>query len=130
MKSGSQYLLTVMCQSTRYPEAFPLRPITARSVVKALTQFISVFGIPRVIQSDQIFLHLFAQVLKLLRISHNQSSAYHAQSQGVLEPFHQTLKPLLRAYCTELDGDWEEGLPGGRKIMEGNGGRKMMEGER
>ncbi|KAI3377605.1 hypothetical protein L3Q82_008439, partial [Scortum barcoo] len=40
-------------------------------------------------------------VLKQLRVQHNRSSAYHAQSQ--LERFHQTLKSLLRAYCTELD---------------------------
>lgn len=51
-KSGSQYLLTVMCQNTRYPAAYPLRSITAKSVVKALTQFISVFGVPRVIQTS------------------------------------------------------------------------------
>lgn len=51
-KSGCKYLLTVMCQSTRYPVAYPLRSITTRVVV-SLSQFISVFGIPRVIQSDQ-----------------------------------------------------------------------------
>ncbi|KAK0143078.1 Retrovirus-related Pol polyprotein from transposon 412 [Merluccius polli] len=50
-------------------------------------------------------------VLKQLRVQHNQASAYHAQSQGALERFHQTLKSLLRAYCTELNKDWEEGLP-------------------
>ena len=38
-KSGSNYLLTVMCQSTRYPAAYPLRSITAKSVVKALTVY-------------------------------------------------------------------------------------------
>ena len=52
-----------------------------------------------------------AQVLKLLGVRHNQSSAYHAQSQGALERFHQTLKSLLRAFWTELNRDWEEGLP-------------------
>lgn len=50
-------------------------------------------------------------MLQQLRITHQQSSAYHAQSQGVLERFHQTLKSLLRSYCTELGRDWEEGLP-------------------
>lgn len=113
-KAGSNYLLTVMCQSTRYPAAYPLRSITTRSVVRALTQFISIFGIPKVIQSDQgsnFASHLFSQVLKQLRVKHNMSSAYHPQSQGALERFHQTLKSLLRGYCVELDQDWEEGLP-------------------
>lgn len=39
-KSGANYLLTVMCQSTRYPAAYPLCTITTRSVVRALSQFI------------------------------------------------------------------------------------------
>ena len=113
-KNGSNYLLTVMCQNTRYPAAYPLRTITARSIVKALSQFMSYFGIPKVIQSDQgsnFTSHLFSQVLKQLRVKHIQASAYHPQSQGALERFHQTLKSLLRAYCVEVGGDWEEGLP-------------------
>lgn len=52
-KSGCKYLLTVMCQTSRYPAAYQLRSITTKAVVKALSQFISIFGIPKVIQSDQ-----------------------------------------------------------------------------
>ncbi len=29
----------------------------------------------------------------------------------MLEQFYQTLKSLMRAYCIELNRDWEEGLP-------------------
>uniref|UniRef100_A0A3B4TE40 Gypsy retrotransposon integrase-like protein 1 n=1 Tax=Seriola dumerili TaxID=41447 RepID=A0A3B4TE40_SERDU len=113
-RSGAVYLLTVMCQSTRFPAAYPLRTITARSVVRAVSQFISIFGIPKVIQSDQgsnFTSKLFAQALRQLHIRHNKASAYHAQSQGALERFHQSLKSLLRSYCVQMDRDWEEGLP-------------------
>ncbi len=113
-KSGSKYLLTVMCLATHFPSAYPLRTITSRSIVRALSQFMSIFGIPKIIQSDQgtnLTSHLFQQVLKQLRIKHNLASAYHPQSQGALERFHQILKSLLRAYCVQLDRDWEEGLP-------------------
>ena len=102
-----------MCQTTRYPAVYPLRSITTRSIV-ALSQFISYFGIPWVIQSDQgsnFTSQMFAEVLGQLKVKHNKASAYHAQSQGALERFHQTLKSLMRSYCTELKGDWEEGLP-------------------
>lgn len=34
-KSGSVYLLTVMCQSSRYPAAYPLRMLSAKAVVCA-----------------------------------------------------------------------------------------------
>lgn len=52
-KADSTYLLTVSCQKTRYPAAYPLRAITARAAVGALLQFVSMFGIPGVMQSDQ-----------------------------------------------------------------------------
>ena len=39
------------------------------------------------------------------------SSAYHPQSQGALERFHQTLKTMIKANCLEHEKDWNEGLP-------------------
>ena len=39
------------------------------------------------------------------------SSAYHPQSQGALECFHQTLKNMTRVYCCEVERDWDEGVP-------------------
>lgn len=33
-KSSNQYLLIIMCAATRFPEAIPMRNITARSIVK------------------------------------------------------------------------------------------------
>lgn len=113
-KTGCLYLFTVMCQATRYPAAYALRAITTKSIMKCLSQFISVFGIPKIIQSDRgsnFTSKTFAAALRLLRVKHNLSSAYHAQSQGVLERFHATLKSLLRAYCVEMKRDWEEALP-------------------
>lgn len=43
-KAGHSFLLTVMCQATRYPAAYPLRSITTKSVLKALVNFTSTFG--------------------------------------------------------------------------------------
>lgn len=113
-KSGNKFLLTVMCHNTHYPVAFPLWKITTKAVIKALSQFISIFGIPQIIQSDRgtnFSSKMFAEILIQLRVWHQQSSAYHPQSQGTLERFHQMLKTLLCTYCTELNRDWEEGLP-------------------
>ena len=52
-KSGNQYLLTIMCVSTRFPEAISLRNIKAKTIVKALIKFFTVVGLPKSIQSDQ-----------------------------------------------------------------------------
>lgn len=113
-KSGTQHLLTLMCQATRYPAALPWHSITTKAVLKALSQFISVFGTTTVIHTDKgsnFRSKLLSQVLQQLQVKHNQASAFHSQSQGALERFNQTLKTMLHAYCTELGHDWEEGLP-------------------
>ena len=52
-KSGCQYLLTIMCASTRFPEAIPLRNIKTKTIVKALVKFFTFVGLPRSVQSDQ-----------------------------------------------------------------------------
>ena len=36
----TKYLLTIMCTSTRFPEAIPFRNIKTKSIVKALIQFL------------------------------------------------------------------------------------------
>ena len=46
-KSGNEYLLTIMCTSTRFPEAIPLRNIKTKSMVKALINFFTFVGIPK-----------------------------------------------------------------------------------
>uniref|UniRef100_A0A8C1PH44 Gypsy retrotransposon integrase-like protein 1 n=1 Tax=Cyprinus carpio TaxID=7962 RepID=A0A8C1PH44_CYPCA len=113
-KAGHQYLLTIMCAATRFPEAVPLRNLKAKAVVKELMKFCSTFGLPKVIQMDRgtnFTSRMSEQILKELDINHQLSSDYHPESQGVIERFHQTLKTMLRSYCVETGKDWDEGLP-------------------
>ena len=84
-KSGNQHLLTIMCASTRFPEAIPLRNIKSKSVVKALVKFFTLFGLPKVVQSGQgtnFISNIFQQVMLELGIQHVKSSAYHPFDPG------------------------------------------------
>ena len=36
--------------------------------------------------------------------------AYHPESQGALERFHQTLKNIIKSYCFDTEKDWDEGF--------------------
>lgn len=47
----------MMCVATRFPEAVPLRKITAPAVTKALLKFFSTFGLPKVVQTDHSEVH-------------------------------------------------------------------------
>ena len=65
------------------------------TIVRALIKFFTLVGLPKSIQSDQgsnFMSGLFQQVMSELNIEQYKSSAYHPESQGALERFHQTLK--------------------------------------
>ena len=112
-RAGNQYMLTIMCASTRFPEAIPLRKITAPVIIKALIKFFTLVGLPKSIQSDQgsnFMSGLFQQVMYQLGIKQVRSSAYHPESQGALERFHQTLKNMMRTFCHEFEKDWDESV--------------------
>ncbi len=94
-RRGNQYLLTIMCMSSRFPEAIPLRSINSKNIVRELVKFFSWVGIPKVLQSDQgsnFTSRMFREILSSLKIEQNLSSAYHPQSQGCIERFQQTNK--------------------------------------
>lgn len=112
-KRSHQYLLTIMCASTYFPEAVPLRSVTASSVICALVKFFSTFGLPKVLQTDQgtnFKSTLLKQVLETLNIPHVKSSAYYPESRGALERWHQTLKSMLRKFNFDSDRNWDEGI--------------------
>ena len=102
-----------MCASTRFPEALPLRNIKAKTIVKALTKFFTLVGVPKSIQSDQgsnFTSGLFQEVMYELGIEQYTSCACHPEFQGALERFHQTLKNVIRTYCLDFEKDWDEGV--------------------
>jgi hypothetical protein len=111
--SGFSYLFTVIDRTTRWPEAIPLTSTTAADCATALLQgWIQRFGVPDVITSDrgpQFTSSLWASLCSLLSISHTQTTAYHPQSNGLVERFHRRLKDALRARAA--GSDWFVHLP-------------------
>ena len=94
-KSGNQYLLTIMCRFTRFPEAIPLCNIKAHRIVESLVKFFSLVGLPTLVQSDQgsnFMSNVMQQATYQLGIKQCKSATYHPESQGALERFHQTLE--------------------------------------
>ena len=90
---GNQYILTVLCPTTRYPLAFPLRNICAKNIVKKLLNVFTTYGFPKEIQSDRgtnFTSNLFKEALASFNVKHTLASPYHPQSQGALERHHQT----------------------------------------
>ncbi|XP_068223944.1 uncharacterized protein [Palaemon carinicauda] len=97
-KKQDQYMITMMCSSIRYPDAYPLRNISSKTLIPVLIKFFTQYGIPKIAQTDRgsnFTSDLFRQVMAAMSIKHILSSVYHPESQGALERFHQTLKDAL-----------------------------------
>jgi hypothetical protein len=39
-----------------------------------------------------------------------KSNAYHLESQGALERFHQTLENMMKTFCLDSHTDWDNVL--------------------
>lgn len=99
--NGCTYILTIVDRFTRWPEAYPLRDISASSVAKTFVKnFVSRFGCPNIITSDrggQFESNVFTEMAKWLGTSHIRTTSYHPQSNGMVERFHRHLKQSLIA---------------------------------
>ena len=111
---GMKYLLTVVDRATRYPVAVPMPDITADTVVKAfMSGWVAHFGVPHTIVSDrgrQFTSKLWADLVSLLGMEHNPTTAFHPESNGMVERFHRTLKSALMAGLGD-NRDWLSHLP-------------------
>jgi transposase InsO family protein len=110
---GATHLFTIIDRSTRWPEAYPVADTSAATCAKVLLEeWVARFGVPDIITSDrgaQFTSSLWRAICSTLNISHQQTTAYHPQSNGLVERFHRRLKDALRARAAAPD--WPAQVP-------------------
>lgn len=78
---GFSYLLTIVDRYTRWPEAYPIRDMTAQTVAKTFVgQYVSRFGVPLIVTTDQgsqFESKLFSELGKLLGTHRIRTTSYH-----------------------------------------------------
>ncbi|XP_065416479.1 uncharacterized protein LOC135974099 [Chrysemys picta bellii] len=112
--AGFQYILVLVDYASRFPEAIPLRSITARTIAGELLKIFARVGLPREILTDQgtnFTSQLLRQVCALLDIKQLRTSVYHPQTDGLVERFNRTLKSMLRKFPAEDLRHWDQFLP-------------------
>jgi Integrase zinc binding domain/Integrase core domain len=113
--AGNRYLFTVIDRSTRWVEAVPVPDMSTGTCAAALfSGWIGHYGVPDLLTSDrgaQFTSEMWAAVCRRLDITHNMTTAYHPQSNGLVERFHRQLKEALRARLAAAAADREFHLP-------------------
>ena len=114
-RRGNTCLLVVADYFTRWVEAYPMSDQQAATTAnKLVIEFISRFGVPLELHSDQLRnfeSDLFQQVCKLLAITKTRSTPYHPASNGLVERFNRTLAKMIRSFIGENQLDWDAHIP-------------------
>lgn len=104
-----RFILTIQDDLTKFSTAYPIRSTTAEETSECLIHYISIFGIPKMILTDQgtnFTSDLFKKTCDFLKIKNLWSSPYHPQTQGALERSHSTLKEYLKSYVDNEQSNW------------------------
>ncbi|KAL5471393.1 hypothetical protein EMCRGX_G029508 [Ephydatia muelleri] len=111
VQSGNNDVLVVSDYFTKWMEAFAIP--NQEAVTVAEEEVFCRFSIPEQLHSDQgrqFEGKLMQEVCKLLHIKKTRTTAYHPQSDGVVERLNRTLLSMLTATVHEHPGDWDKKL--------------------
>ena len=100
---------------TRYALVVVTKSQTAKTVVKVFyKRFIAVFGVPAKLLSDRgpnFMSALVEELCSAFGIQKCKTTAYHAQCNGQVECFHQTLFCMIGKLSLDKKAQWEQHLP-------------------
>ena len=109
---GYKYILTIIDRATRWTEAYPLRTQTAEACLRPVIDWISRYGLPEAMITDQgtnFTSDLWREVTEKIGVKLQHVTAYNPEANGIIERFHRTLKTALTA--SSLEANWSRKLP-------------------
>jgi hypothetical protein len=111
LSKGFDMIYIVVCRLTKQAHFIPCKSnrTTSDVVDLFLLNIFKLHGLPNSIVSDRdsVFTsHQWLELVRLLNINHNLSTAYHQKSDGITERVIQTLKQFLRHFINYRQNDW------------------------
>ena len=113
--SGNQYAIVFVDYLTKWPEVFATGDQTALTIANLFVrEVVCRHGVPSQLLSDRgaAFLsQLMAQVCEVLGVKKVNTTAYHPQTDGLVERFNRTLTNMLAKRVERGGADWDQHLP-------------------
>lgn len=114
-KRGYAYIIVFMDYTSRYAILQPLRTQTATEIARVFVKRICFErATPRSLLSDlgPAFVgQLMTEVYRVFGVHKVNTTAYHPQTDGMVERFNHTLVAMLAHYVGSELNDWDEYLP-------------------
>jgi len=95
---------------TKWPEVFAIADQNAETVARALVEVVSHHGVTEKRLSESganLLSDLLHEVYVLLGIRKINTSAYHPQTDGLVERFNRTLTDMLAKTVDHCGTDWD-----------------------
>jgi len=109
-RRGNRYILTTIDKFSRFVHLIPLQTITAENIAYEFrAEYLLKYGIPKQVLSDrgsQFTGYIFKILCKLFGVKKLFTSAYHPQTNGMIERFHRFLKERLRIIASQYKLDF------------------------
>ena len=112
--AGNRYVVVFTEYLTRWPEAFAVPTIDARTIANLLVEkILARHGAPRTLLSDRgtnFLSTLVRSVCDLINTKKVNTTAYHPQTDGIVERFNHTLCQSISMYISSDQKDWDNHL--------------------
>lgn len=113
-KEGFKGMIVIVIYTTKYPWAVPIKSKTADEIAWHFLNFISMFGAPKQILSDQgkeFVNSVIERITSGFGIEHRITSAYKPDTNGITECLNKTLTGALRKHAEENPTEWNLWVP-------------------
>jgi len=113
-EEGYKGILVITEYLTKYPYAVPIYSKTATEIAQHFFTYISLFGPPKELLSDQgtVFLNsIMKELVRVAGIEHRVTSPYHPRTNGLTERFNGTLVTALKKHAENDPKGWPDWLP-------------------
>ena len=113
--NGNRYIIVFSDYLTRWPEAKAVKNADGVTTAKFLVEdIIARHGSPRVLLTDRgsnFMSKVVKEVCKIMNTSRVHTTAYHPQTDGLVERFNATLATMLSMFVSSHQKDWDEFIP-------------------